>query len=173
MLRNTCIGGSAPKPPGFCRLSRQNKLCCFAIGGCAPKPCQNLAGRRRISRPLAIPAAESALGLRPRIALSSAQVLPGWITLTSSCNDFSADGDYPLTSCLTPGVHFRHHQLTSVENRVQARRSSPGSTARPSATTCAERPTPRPRRARSWADTDPEYVSGNLRLDFNRIERNR
>ena len=48
--------------------------------------------------PSAIPAAESALGLRPRSALSSAQVFPGWITSTSPCNDLSANGDNPLNS---------------------------------------------------------------------------
>ena len=51
---------------------------------------------RRPEPPPAIPAAESALGLRPRIALSSAQVLPEWITSTSPRKDFSSNGDYPL-----------------------------------------------------------------------------
>jgi len=51
---------------------------------------------RRPEPPPAIPAAESALGLRPRIALSSAQVLTEWITSTSPRNDFSSNGDYPL-----------------------------------------------------------------------------
>src|SRR6516164_5492750 len=37
------------------------------------------------------------LGLLPSMALSSpAQVLPEWTTSTSSCNTFSANGDYPL-----------------------------------------------------------------------------
>ncbi len=51
---------------------------------------------RRPEPPPAIPAAESALGLRPRIALSSAQVLPEWIISTSPRKDFSSNGDYPL-----------------------------------------------------------------------------
>src|SRR6266487_1666197 len=51
---------------------------------------------RRPEPPPAIPAADSALGLRPRIALSSAQVLPEWITSTSPRKDFSSNGDYPL-----------------------------------------------------------------------------
>src|SRR6267378_1636288 len=51
---------------------------------------------RRPEPPPAIPASESALGLRPRIALPSAQVLPERITSTSPCNDFSSNGDYPL-----------------------------------------------------------------------------
>jgi NAD dependent epimerase/dehydratase family len=46
--------------------------------------------------PPLIPAPESALGLRPRRALSSAPVLPEWITSTSPCNDLSANGDNPL-----------------------------------------------------------------------------
>src|SRR5215813_14105245 len=96
LLRDSCVGGFAPKPPGFCRLSRQNRLCCFAIGGCAPKPCKHFAGGRRGHRLPTIPAAESALRLRPRSALSSAQVLPEWTTPTPPCNDFSSDGDYPL-----------------------------------------------------------------------------
>jgi len=57
---------------------------------------QNDGARRQIARPPLIPAAESALGLRPRSALSSAQVLPEWITSTSPCNHLSANGDYPL-----------------------------------------------------------------------------
>src|SRR5258708_2480774 len=52
--------------------------------------------RRRLTPPPAIPAAESALGLRLRSALSSAQVPPEWITSTSPCNHLSANGDYPL-----------------------------------------------------------------------------
>jgi hypothetical protein len=73
------IGGSAPKPPGIYRF-----------------PARMVWLRRRSEPPPAIPAAESALGLRPRIALSSAQVLPEWITSTSPRNDFSSNGDYPL-----------------------------------------------------------------------------
>jgi hypothetical protein len=36
--------------------------------------------------------------LRPRSALSSAQVLPEWILSTAPCNAFSANGDNPLNS---------------------------------------------------------------------------
>jgi len=59
---------------------------------------QNDGARRQIARPPLIPAAESALGLRPRSALSSAQVFPEWITATSPCNDLSTNGDNPLNS---------------------------------------------------------------------------
>jgi hypothetical protein len=85
----------------------------FDLGAPPPNPRdlspsrQNDDARRQIAPPPLIPAAESALGLRPRSALSSAQFFPEWITLTSPCNDLSANGDNPLTSCLTPGVQFR------------------------------------------------------------------
>src|SRR5580658_1237345 len=72
------------------------------LGALPPSPrdlshsCQNDRARRQIARPPPIPATESALGLRPRSALFSAQVFPEWITATSPCNDLSANGDYPL-----------------------------------------------------------------------------
>jgi len=65
-----------------------------------------LSGGRAAPAPIAIPAAESALGSHLCVALSSAQVLPGWTKSTSPCNNSAANGDYSLTSCLTPGVHF-------------------------------------------------------------------
>ena len=55
---------------------------------------------RRHGPPPAIPAAESALGLRPRRALSSAQLFSEWITSTPPCNRIAANGDYPL-NCLS------------------------------------------------------------------------
>src|SRR5262249_22910851 len=62
-----------------------------------PHHCREaIAEGRRQTAPRVIPAAESALGLRPRIALSSAQVFPEWTTSTSPCNNFSPNGDYPL-----------------------------------------------------------------------------
>src|ERR1700693_6385568 len=82
------------------------------LGALPPSPrdlshsCQNDGARRQIARPPLISAAEAALRLRPRSALSSAQVLPEWITSTSPCNDLSANGDNLLTRCLTPGVQF-------------------------------------------------------------------
>ena len=60
------------------------------------------------SRLRAIPAAGSALGLRPRMALSSARVLPGWTTATSPCNNSSTNGDYPL--------NFVSHPRGSLQN---------------------------------------------------------
>jgi hypothetical protein len=63
---------------------------------------QNGWFRRRPGPPPAIPAAESALGLRPRSALSSAQVLSEWKTSTPPCNTFPSNGDYPLNSLSHP-----------------------------------------------------------------------
>jgi hypothetical protein len=73
-------GGSAPATPGFNAIAPEWLPGYGAAITAAP----------------AIPAAESALGSHPCVALSSAQVLPEWISLTSSCNSFSANGDYPL-----------------------------------------------------------------------------
>src|SRR5271170_4978466 len=74
----------------------------FQLGTLPPNPRdlshsrRNDGARRQITLPPLIPAVESALELRPRRALSSAQVFPEWITATSPCNDLSANGDYPL-----------------------------------------------------------------------------
>jgi len=55
-----------------------------------------------------IPALESALGFRPRIALSSAQVSSEWSNFDFAVTDFPFNLDYPpLTFCLSPGVHFK------------------------------------------------------------------
>src|SRR6266478_3537561 len=80
--------GLRPQTPGIYRFQGQNGL-----------------WWRRPEPPPAIPAAESALGLRPRIALSSAQVLPEWLTSTSPRNDFSSNGDNPL--------NFLYHSMGS------------------------------------------------------------
>ena len=54
-----------------------------------------------------IPAAESALRSHPCGALSSAQVLPEWTISTPPCNDFSANGDYPLNFVSRKTDHFK------------------------------------------------------------------
>ncbi len=46
--------------------------------------------------PRATSATESALGLRPRRALSSAQLHAEWNNSTSPYNEFSLNGTYPL-----------------------------------------------------------------------------
>jgi hypothetical protein len=85
LLRDTSSElGALPPTPQDLSLAGQNDH----GGGNAPPP--------------AIPAAESALGLRPRSALSSAQLLPEWITSTSPCNDLSANGDNPLNPLSHP-----------------------------------------------------------------------
>src|SRR5262245_4359440 len=81
LLRIAYPWGLCPQTPEICRLIRQNGWSFWGTG-CA--------------RPLAIPAAGSALGSHLCVALSSAQVLPGWTTSTSPCNDLSSNGDYPL-----------------------------------------------------------------------------
>src|SRR5450631_3876153 len=57
---------------------------------------QETAGQ--LMPPRATSAAESALGLRPRRALSSAQPWPRCTTTTSPRNDASANGEQPLNS---------------------------------------------------------------------------
>jgi hypothetical protein len=74
------LGALPPNPRNFSPYRQNGWL--GADAGCA--------------RSWPIPAAESALGMRSRSALSSAQVLPEWTTVTSPCNDFSSNGDYPL-----------------------------------------------------------------------------
>jgi hypothetical protein len=76
--RMSHYGGSAPATPGFNAFRPEWRFHGAAVA--AP----------------AIPAAESALGSHPCVALSSAQVFPEWITLTSSVNASAANGHNPL-----------------------------------------------------------------------------
>ena len=92
-LRAFSIWGRCPQSPEIYRVIRQNGWSFWGTG---------------YARPHAIPAAESALGSHLCVALSSAQVLPGWTTSTSPCNDFSANGDYPL--------NFVSHPRGSLQN---------------------------------------------------------
>jgi hypothetical protein len=77
--RNHSYRGSAPATPGFSAVAPE----------CLP-------ARAAVDAAPAIPAPESTLGSHPCLALSSAQVLPEWITLISSSIAFTANGDYPL-----------------------------------------------------------------------------
>jgi hypothetical protein len=52
----------------------------------------------RSDPPSATSAADAALGLRPRRALSSAQLPPEWTTTTLLRNGSSLNGNYPLIS---------------------------------------------------------------------------
>ena len=102
IYRRLRAGGFAPATPGF--------------NAVAP---EWLHETGRLSTAPAIPAAESTLGSHPCVALSSAQVIPEWTTSTSPCKNFTADGDDPLTLCLTPGVHFTdmNHTLSPSSRR--------------------------------------------------------
>jgi len=72
------IGGSAPAPPGFNAVAPEWMF--YRAADAAP----------------AIPAAESALGSHPCVALSSAQVFPEWINRNPAANAFALNGDNPL-----------------------------------------------------------------------------
>jgi hypothetical protein len=91
LLRSEILAwGRCPQTPGIYRVVAR------------------ITKRKRYLPPPLIPAAESALGLRPRRALPSAQVLPKWMTLAPPCNDFSLNGDSPLNllSHLMGAVQF-------------------------------------------------------------------
>ena len=115
-LRAFSTWGRCPQSPEIYRVIRQNGWSFWGTG---------------YARPHAIPAAESALGSHLCVALSSAQVLPGWTTSTSPCNDFSANGDYPLNFVshprgslhvevsLTPLDHFSNEVKPATIGRLQ------------------------------------------------------
>ena len=73
--------GLCPQTPGIYRIAAK-----MAEGKTAGRP----------QPPRATSATESALGLRPRRALPSAQLNREWSNSTSPYNDFSANGAYPL-----------------------------------------------------------------------------
>src|SRR5579871_2057130 len=83
-------GGSAPATPGFIAVAPE-WLIAYGAADAAP----------------VIPAAESTLGSHPCAALSSAQVLPEWINHNPAVHAFASGSANPLTSCLSPGVHFK------------------------------------------------------------------
>ena len=77
--RTTQNGGSAPATPGFNAVEPE-RLFFYGAAEAAP----------------AVPAAESALGSHPCVALSSAQVISEWINRSLAVNAFAANGDNPL-----------------------------------------------------------------------------
>jgi hypothetical protein len=76
--RKSQYGGSAPATPGFNAAGPE----WFYNGTAFTAP--------------AVPAAESALGSHPCVALSSARVLPEWNTSTPPLNASAANGTNPL-----------------------------------------------------------------------------
>jgi len=95
--------GRCPQTPGIYRFAAK-----MAEG--------KTSGRPRPQPPRATSAAESALGLRPRRALSSAQLGTEWSNSTSPYNDFSANGAYPLNSVSHSrgSLHCRKQRDTSI-----------------------------------------------------------
>src|SRR4029453_8350199 len=77
--RTTQNGGSAPATPGFNAVEPE-RLFFYGAAEAAP----------------AVPAAESALGSHPCVALSSAPVISEWINRSLAVNAFAANGDNPL-----------------------------------------------------------------------------
>ena len=95
-MRNSAylIRGAAPETPRFIAVGPE--LLHFGAAFTAP----------------AIPASESALESHLCVALFSAQVLSEWTASTQPSNDFSLNGNYPLSCSLTPGVHFRRGPMS-------------------------------------------------------------
>ena len=81
--------GLCPQTPGIFRF--------------AAKMAEGKTGRLHLQPPHATSAAESALGLRPRRALSSAQLAAEWNNSTSPYNNYSLNGACPLNSLSHPG----------------------------------------------------------------------
>jgi len=96
-VRPSPHGGSAPATPGFSAVAPE---CSVFYGAATAAP--------------AIPAAESTLGSHPWVALSSAQVVPEWINRSLAVHVFAANGDPPLTFCLTAGVQFIYDLAENV-----------------------------------------------------------
>ena len=96
LLRSFPNLGALPPNPRDLAPFRQNIQFASQLGAAPPiRQPKTAAGRWTKHLPV-IPAAESALGLRPRRALSSAQVIPEWTTSTLPCNNFVLNGNYPL-----------------------------------------------------------------------------
>jgi len=93
--RTSQYGGFAPATPGFTAFGPE-----WIFNGAA-------------SAAPAIPAAESALGSHPCVALSSAPLLPEWITTTPPVNAFAASGPNPLNFMSHP-----RGSLQAIERRT-------------------------------------------------------
>ena len=69
----------------------------------------------------AIPAAESALGSHPCVALSSAQVLPEWVNYNLAANAFAASGANSLNSVSHARGSLQRHVLSPPRHTVTRR----------------------------------------------------
>src|ERR1700733_3126399 len=71
----------------------------------------------------AFPAAESALGSHPCVALSSAQVLSEWITSTTPVDAFTANGSNPLNllSHSKGSLQIKENAMNEHTSRTQDR----------------------------------------------------
>src|SRR5947209_401734 len=88
-------GGSAPATPGFKAVARE-WLIAYGAADAAP----------------VIPAAESTLGSHPCVALSSAQVLPGWINRNPAVDAFALGGANPLNLLSQPRGSLQRARIT-------------------------------------------------------------
>jgi len=100
-LHRILTWGRCPQAPGIFRFSAR----------------MDYLGERVAPAPGPIQAAESALGLRSRSALSSAQVLPEWTTSTSPCNNFLSNGDNPL-NFVSHSRGSLHHPQPNADCRL-------------------------------------------------------
>ena len=122
LLRSILSLGALPPNPRDLAPSRQNICVASQLGAPPPNPGRLFAEGRRTRRLPVIPAAESALGLRPRRALSSAQVIPEWTTSTQPCNNFSSDGDNPLNLLSHSRGALQLHGLATVCRPIARRK---------------------------------------------------
>jgi hypothetical protein len=79
-----------------CHLSRHNGGSAPATLGFNAVAPEWLANTGAAVAAPAIPAAESTLGSHPCVALSSAQVIPGWINRSLAVHAFPVNRDNPL-----------------------------------------------------------------------------
>ena len=106
LLRVSLVGGSAPKPPGFSRFfsARMGAFVLWSWGAAVVLPPQPV--------PAAAPVARVASQQSP-IPSDAGRLIIN--PAARALNEKAANGDSPLTSCLTLGVH------RTDENRRSAR----------------------------------------------------
>jgi len=93
---------------------------CPQTPGDLPPSAQNVSSfGGGLSRLRAIPVAGSALGLRPRRALSSARVLPGGRPQLRRPIILQRAAIIPLALCLTSGVHFKRQDFPASRHSLE------------------------------------------------------